>query len=739
MTNTELKNLTNKIYQALNSKQIHDSLQDISTLVNESSAWYLLEELKRTELEYSYLLKYFVSGANDPDRRRIYQDVIDRLLSITDKAISEINTKNDSSQYYSQKRLFLKNHRSIENIIKEYEQILDNINLYQEVDMSNRANSEELSLIKNKELLESELFKAIWVSFPQSNNDISTLSEIINSGSIPTYTKCLVISAMLLSLIQFYNEQMLVTLLCAYENEDNRVSIISLCASLLTFFIHNKRIKESAQVSNILSSYSDNQQFSKDFNTILFQLIRSKNTERLTQKVEKELIPKFMDIYPKAFKKDLTSLDISELEKNPQWKEILDNEGITKKIDELNKLQSDGADIFIGTFSHLKSFAFFNEIGNWFLPFHKDHSMITNMLTEKESSIANIILESQFFCDSDKYSFISSLASVPQSQRNMMISQFGEQNSMIKELRNSDMLTESKDRLQISNLYIQNIYRFFKLYNRKAEFYDPFSNEFDITEIAHCNNLDSYNNTINVVSDFYLKNEYYTDAIKYFKYLLKNDNEISPNIYQKIGFCYQSLKQYNKAINYYNKYDLMSNNDVWNLRHIAACYRALNQHEAALKYYKSAEVYAPDNTSLILSIGYCLLEMDKYDEALEYFYNYCYKKNENDNILDRQIAWCYLLKGEYSKSRIRYENIIKGKPNATDYLNFGHLSLIENKIAEAIELYKKSFDAYGNSIEKFKETFLADKTILQKAGVNETDISIVLDAFHMICNKSLSL
>ena len=117
MTNTELKNLTNKIYQALNSKQIHDSLQDISTLVNESSAWYLLEELKRTELEYSYLLKYFVSGANDPDRRRIYQDVIDRLLSITDKAISEINTKNDSSQYYSQKRLFLKNHRSIENII----------------------------------------------------------------------------------------------------------------------------------------------------------------------------------------------------------------------------------------------------------------------------------------------------------------------------------------------------------------------------------------------------------------------------------------------------------------------------------------------------------------------------------------------------------------------------------------------------------------------------------------------
>ena len=52
MTNTELKNLTNKIYQALNSKQIHDSLQDISTLVNESSAWYLLEELKRNELEY---------------------------------------------------------------------------------------------------------------------------------------------------------------------------------------------------------------------------------------------------------------------------------------------------------------------------------------------------------------------------------------------------------------------------------------------------------------------------------------------------------------------------------------------------------------------------------------------------------------------------------------------------------------------------------------------------------------
>lgn len=117
-------------------------------------------------------------------------------------------------------------------------------------------------------------------------------------------------------------------------------------------------------------------------------------------------------------------------EKNPEWKKELEESGLGKKLQEYSNLQMEGADVFHSTFSGLKSFPFFSELGNWFLPFDPSYSEIANLFPDesKNSLLKTAILDSGHMCNSDKYSFCLSLAQIPQAQREMMMSRMGGQN-----------------------------------------------------------------------------------------------------------------------------------------------------------------------------------------------------------------------------------------------------------------------------------------------------------------------
>ena len=73
---------------------------------------------------------------------------------------------------------------------------------------------------------------------------------------------------------------------------------------------------------------------------------------------------------------DEETFDISSLEENPEWMESLQNSKLSKKMQEIFKIQSEGGDIFMSAFNQLKTFPFFNEISNWFAPFSEDSSVI---------------------------------------------------------------------------------------------------------------------------------------------------------------------------------------------------------------------------------------------------------------------------------------------------------------------------------------------------------------------------
>lgn len=83
-------------------------------------------------------------------------------------------------------------------------------------------------------------------------------------------------------------------------------------------------------------------------------------------------------------------------------------------------------------------------------------------------------MNSDVFCNSDKYSFCFTMLQMPESQRNLMQQQLNGQHEASEELKERlKEMSQSKARAEfVSRQYIHDLYRFFKLWSRRHEIHD---------------------------------------------------------------------------------------------------------------------------------------------------------------------------------------------------------------------------------------------------------------------------
>jgi tetratricopeptide (TPR) repeat protein len=102
--------------------------------------------------------------------------------------------------------------------------------------------------------------------------------------------------------------------------------------------------------------------------------------------------------------------------------------------------------------------------------------------------------------------------------------------------------------------------------------------------------------------------------------------------------------------------------------------------------------------------------------------------NEPGNIkILRPIAFCYFALGRFDESEKYYDRLSKGKLNAHDYINRGHLALCRGNKKEAVSFYRLSINSGGILKEEFMAIFEEDKPLLLSLGINRDDLPILLD------------
>ncbi len=728
MDKAEISKLRNKIFEHLDNRQLALALKHLRTMVDGTTQWDMKEAFNRLDTSYGYLLQYLSQGVSDPQRDTILSQIFAEAYELTDKTVIALAAEQSTHLFY------LRHHeysgRSLEAMLTDYKAEHSKSALINPDDINTTVS---INILKRCEAIESDIFNKVWSSFPIENADIDVLASALRDNELPSHLKSLILSALMLGLTKFFDAPKLKLLIDSYTFiDDDEPKLRALINAVIILYLYRNRIN---YYSDLLSSLDEIQKlpsFTSDMQLIFTRLIHSRNTDNISRKMREGIMPELQKMSPDLFNKikgkSPGTINIDEIEENPQWQEWLDKSGITKKLEEFNEIQLEGGDVFISTFSKLKSYPFFNTLSNWFLPYHDNCSAVTTAFGGKKHPLTALFKVMPILCDSDKYSMLLSIASAPESQRNMMFSQFEAQREQFQDLQSEEAQSVIKMRDIIVNRYIQDLYRFFKLYSRRREFKSIFDTSINLTEVDCLKEYLSDTPTLSVIAEFYFKNGFYNDAITFYRRMVAN-HDANPHVYQKIAYAYQSLGKYREALKNYSRYELVDSSDAWNTRQMAQCYRNLREIDKAIECYNRALEMSPQSVNLCLNLGHCYLDKGDYDNALHQYYKADFMPKAKHRAW-RPIAWCSFLTGKHEQAVNYYEKIINDDtPTSQDYLNYGHLLQSMGRIAEAIEKYRKSLVMENNDEEAFAQLYVADaKYMVNKLGVSPGDYALLLDA-----------
>ncbi|MDO4756072.1 MAG: tetratricopeptide repeat protein, partial [Parabacteroides sp.] len=584
---------------------------------------------------------------------------------------------------------------------------------------------------KEFEAFEITLFNKIWTSGFLTQEEVGQIKAMLANDDLPITSTCQIISALMLGLQEFFDKEKLMLLFDAANDPEEEIKIRAYISILLTLYLYRKRMALYPQIANRLAALAEAPNFSKTIRTITLQFIIARETEKITRKLQEEIIPEMMKLSPKISSKiNLKDITPDQLEEgmNPEWENILSDSKLGKKIEEFNELQLEGADVMHSTFIHLKNFPFFRELSNWFLPFNVYHSSFNNRFDQSDSAEKQILSTmslASFMCSSDRYSLYFSMMQLPAEAQKMMMNQFDAQSTELIQQNKDKLINQRGKENIIISQYIQDLYRFFKLYPSHLDFTDIFTLPLDFHNLEILRPYISDQESLTMIAECYLRKNYYRDALTIFEQLAEQefDSEI---IFQKIGYCKQMEGNIEGALSDYLHADLLNPDSKWVIKHIASCYRTLKKPQEALTYYRRYEALNPDNLSIQISIGNCHLELKDYNEALKCFFKVDYLDPKSHKAW-RPIAWCSFLTGKYDQARNYYKKILDHKPNAQDFLNAGHTEWTLQNIKGALAYYQQVVQKEEGEFTKFLELFNQDIPDLLVAGIEQSEITLMLD------------
>ena len=719
MTTKEIHTAYKQIIKLLNNRELKAAFESLQELSIGSNAYLFSDELSRLQDTYKQLLYYYSTSSNDPMQIKIYSDIIVSAYELTDKITQKALMADSPEMYYSVQRTYEINpSESITRLTGA---------VHSSYDLNNTVLAENST---------AKLFKMIWTSAFLSEDDMKTLRNSLTLRSVSgetinpdymTIANCQIVSALTLGLLQFFDKRKMYLLIDAAESNDEEVKIRAYTGILIALYFYKNRIDYYTEIRNRLDSFAENHDFRRIIHLIILRFILSRETEKISTRLKDEIIPEMMKINPK-FNPRISLKDISpeslENDMNPEWMEKISDTPLGKKLEELNKLQEEGADVMHSTFVHLKSFPFFNEISNWFMPFNKRQSFLSDEDITLKS--LEIITNVGLMCNSDLYSLYLSIKQIPEEGRKMMIGQMESQLSELKKQKMAELQTQNDNIERITGQYIQDLYRFYKLYQRRNEFDDIFIQKLDFHNLPILRQYFSDKNDLLNIAEYYLRKNYFDDALTLYERLSETSPDGNEMLYQKTGYCLQMTGSYEKAIGEYEKAEFINQESKWLLRRMAQCHRAIKQPEKAIMYYLRYEKLNPENLSILLSIGSCYLEMKNYTEALKYYFKVDYLDHDSDRAW-RPIAWCSFLTGKYDQARNYYNKILSHNPDPQDYINSGHTEWVLQNIKGALDLYKKAVQAVTFDYEKFKAEFDNDIPELTAAGIDANEIPLILD------------
>lgn len=715
MKTDEIKDFGRRTAARIARGELHDALAEMRATSERLMLWEATARVDRLAEHYRYLLDYFGRGVADPGRERLLGELRADARALADELVRRAHLAENPDLYFSTARtLGVRRDESIASLIADYraEERRLNEDYTTVADPRRRSRAEQLM---------RDIFGRVWTTYPLSASDIEAIGDFLARPGTRTACAAMTVSALSMGLMQYFEPARLELLLSAYmADADAEVALRALTGFVLATFRFRRR-PLPARVLDMLAAAREGDRWEADFKAVAVELLRARDTERLAAKMRDELYPTLMrlqgDLRDKIGRGDLDPEALAADGANPEWEELLHREGITDKLKEMSEIQADGGDVFLAAFSHLKQFPFFREAAHWFMPYHDEQTDVAS-LDGLDGSVGSLLRLLPMLCDSDKYSVTLSMAQMPAAQRESAMTAMRLQGEQAREMLSElDKADPAARRRNILNKYVQDLYRFHTLFRRKGEFFDPFAAGVNLFDVATLTESFDDTDTLRVAGEFSMRHHLWPEAARLLERLDSLLPEPDAGRAQKIGFCYESMGEVDRAISRYEEAEMLDGGSRWTLRRLAAVWRRKGRPDKAVAYYRRLSEALPDDFDTTLNYAYALTEAGRTAEAEAQYHKAVYYDPESVDAR-RGLAWTQYVGRKLDEAVESYTFVIGRDARPSDYLNAGHVARAQGRVPEALNFYKLSMLAAGKDTAALLADLDADARWLDRPEEN---------------------
>jgi hypothetical protein len=423
------------------------------------------ERLDKIDEDYRLMLDFMFRGYKDNERKAMFEKLTQKLYVLEKDILyaDEIRKKPTLKEAYLQTSRKLWEHDIIKYSLENYVSSMALFGLEQ-VDTTN----DKRELQQRHQEFMSVLFRKLLVSFQWNDSEALFYESLFLSPTVDTRDICLMVSALSLSLFNMFDILKFQTLIHVHKHStDTQIRQRALvgAAFSLSYIDDN----DSKAVKPMLNEWLADKQVCQELLELQIQVIYCLNAENDNQKIKSDIMPSLLKNNNLRF----TRFGIEEKEEDPM-DDIFDPGAADRAMEEMENtvqrmmdMQKAGSDIYFGGFSMMKTFPFFNNIANWLMPFYSEHPALDSIVEKlKGTNVMRNIVENGPFCDSDKYSFAFAVTQVIEQ----LPSNIREVISSPEALGPVYNQKEYKSTPYIRRMYLQDLYRFFRLYHQRGDF-----------------------------------------------------------------------------------------------------------------------------------------------------------------------------------------------------------------------------------------------------------------------------
>ena len=717
-----------RIFHHIKAHNLSDAIDELEMFLATHPHQVNSDRLHAIRTDLQLMADYWKRGFKDPQLPSLYQKLMQRMYVLCANIRMQYNISQSSylTSLMARVRLSARDFSPL-NIRDELETFVSEIALLELEPEHQRAARQEKLYAQHQQAM-VVLFSYLFTSDQWTDSQAASMEEMLLSLTIDSNDQQLMVSGIMLSLLEHFDMGKFRTLVHVYERaQDEQVRQRAFVGWVLAM---DSPIAASVYPEQItlVEKLVEQEQCCRELVELQQQLIMTMNAEEDQKTIQREIMPDLMD----GQHLRMTRNGIEETEDDPM-QDILNPDESERKMAQVEEsyqrmmaMQKQGSDIYFGGFSQMKRFAFFNELSNWFVPYSIHHPEVTESLkTTGGNHFLQTMMKNGPFCNSDKYSFTLAfqqvLNQIPQNIREMLDK--GE--AKINEVDTDELNKPSYIRL----LYIQDLYRFYRLFSQKNRFVNPFDKEearylFCADPIFTKTHLET---SFNEVVAFLLKRKRTEEAAR----VLRNYGEARRDFqfWMMAGYILQHhgkniepvVDGYDDLQCYQEALKLLPDNEKALVGYGRALFVRM-MYQEALETYDKLLTINPDRKSYRLNRAVSLTNLGQYAGALKELYRLNYESPDDQNV-SRVLAWTLVCEGKYDAAVKIYNDLLKGDVQADDLLNYGYCLWLSGHVDEAADCFHRFLKESAFSREYILQN---EAALLKEKGITEPEQQLML-------------